>query len=77
MTGRPTLGRSRTRSPPNPPPGFGIAGMLMVEGYGTVDPAAYETPPPMTALSYSSRLIEIASSGKHYDVKVDPISLRG
>ena len=33
-------------------------------------------PPPMTALSYKSRLIELASSGKHHDVKVDPISLQ-
>ena len=30
----------------------------------------------MTALSYASRLIDIASSGEHYDVKVDPVSLR-
>ena len=30
----------------------------------------------MTKLSYASRLIDIASSGKHHGVKVDPISLR-
>jgi hypothetical protein len=30
----------------------------------------------MTHLSYKSPLIDIASSGKHHDVKVDPISLR-
>jgi len=30
----------------------------------------------MTRLSYRSRLIELASSGKHYDVKVDPVSLQ-
>ena len=29
----------------------------------------------MTCLSYRSRLIELASSGKHHDVKVDPVSL--
>jgi hypothetical protein len=28
----------------------------------------------MTYLSYRSRLIEIASSGKHHDVKVDEVS---
>ena len=50
--------------------------MLHVEGYHQRDPAGYATPPPMTALSYKSRLVEIAASGKHNDVKVDPVSLR-
>ncbi len=50
--------------------------MLMVEGYSTTDPAAYRAPPPMIALSYRSRLIELCASGKHYDVKVDPIGLQ-
>ena len=31
---------------------------------------------PMKHLSYKSRLIEMASSGKHYDVKLDATSLR-
>ena len=31
---------------------------------------------PMQYLSLRSPLIEMASSGKHYDVKVDPLSLR-
>jgi hypothetical protein len=75
MTGRPSWGVAYQK-PADPPPGFGIAGMLMVEGYSTVDPAAYKAPPPMISLSYKSRLIEIASSGTHHDVKVDPISLR-
>ena len=30
----------------------------------------------MTALSYKSRLVDLASSGEHYDVKVDELSLR-
>jgi len=47
----------------------------MVEGYHQRDPVAYKTPEPMTRLSYRSRLIEIASSGKHNNVKVDPVSL--
>jgi hypothetical protein len=38
--------------------------------------AKYATLQPMTALSYKSPLIELAASGKHYDVKVDPVSLR-
>ena len=48
----------------------------MVEGFDQRDPEAYQTPKPMTALSYKSRLIVLASSGKHHDVKVDPVSLR-
>ena len=75
MTGRPTWG-SPYHMPAKPPGGWGIANMLMVEGYDQRDPAAYRTPPPMTHLSYNSRLIEIASRGTHHDVKVDPISLR-
>jgi hypothetical protein len=75
LTGRPTWGRPY-ETPAEPPPGFGIANTLMVEAYGKTDPQAYATPKPMTALSYKSRLIELASSGDHYDVRVDPISLR-
>jgi len=75
FTGRPTWGKPY-KPPADPPPGFGIADMIVVEGYGTRDPAAYRTPEPMTRLSGRSRLIEIASSGKHHGVKVDPESLR-
>jgi hypothetical protein len=74
LVGRPTWG-APYRPPEKPAPGFGIAGCLLVEGYGTVDPQAYITPLPMTSLSYRSKLIEIASSGKHHDVKVDDVSL--
>jgi hypothetical protein len=48
----------------------------MVEAYDTRDPRAYQTPRPMTRLSYRSRLIEIASSGEHHKVKVDEVSRR-
>ncbi len=75
FTGNPAWGRAYVM-PKNPPPGFGIADMIMVEGYHQRDPVAYATPPPMTKLSYKSRLIERASSGKHHGVKVDPVSLR-
>ena len=75
LTGRPAWGRPYQK-PADPPPGFGFAGMIMVEGYDQRDPVAYQTPEPMTSLSYKSRLIERASSGKHHDVKVDPVSLR-
>ena len=58
-------------------PGYGIAGAIPVEaGYGQNDPRALVTLPPMQYLSYKSRLIELAASGKHYDVKVDMESLR-
>ncbi len=73
LTGWPTWGTPYQR-PPVVPPGFGIANMLMVEGYDQRDPAAYKTPVPMTALSYKSPLVEICSGGEHYGVKVDEIS---
>ncbi len=75
LIGRPAWGQPYQK-PANPPPGFGIANVLMVEGYGTVDPRAYQTPRPMIALSYNSRLIDIASSGRHYGVRVDPENLQ-
>ena len=75
LIGRPTWGQPY-KKPERPVPGFGIANMLMVEGYGTIDPLAYRTPKPMTRLSYNSPLVEIAASGKHYGVEVDPISLQ-
>ena len=73
LIGRPTWGEPY-RLPKDPVPGFGIAGCFMVEAFSTVDPKAYVTPPPMTSLSYRSKLIELVSSGKHYNVKVDEIS---
>ena len=75
LIGRPTWGKPYQK-PQDPPPGFGIADTILVEAYGTVDPAAYRTPKPMTFLSYKSRLVHLCSSGKHYDVKVDPVSLQ-
>ncbi len=75
LTGQPAWGAAYVM-PEDPPPGFGIAGMLMVEGYDQRDPVAYQTPAPMTKLSYTSKLIEIASSGEHHDVVVDPVNLR-
>jgi hypothetical protein len=74
LIGRPTWGEPY-RVPDKPPPGFGIAGCLIVEGYGQIDPLGYATPKPLTALSYRSKLIEIASSGQHHDVKVDDRNL--
>jgi hypothetical protein len=74
LIGRPTWGKAYAR-PENPPPGFGIANTILVEGYSTTDPRAYVTPPAMTFLSYRSRLVELAASGKHYGVKADPVSV--
>ena len=57
-------------------PGFGIAGAIPVEtAYGQGDPRGLTTLRPMQFLSCKSRLIELAASGKHYDVKVDPKDL--
>jgi hypothetical protein len=75
LIGRPTWGQPYL-APENPAPGFGIAGCLLVEGYGTTDPKGYVTPPPMTSLSYRSKLIELVSSGQHHDVQVDDLSLQ-
>jgi len=54
----------------------GIAGALKAENYDQRDPAGYATIRPMQHLSYTSRLIELCSSGKHYDVKLDGKDLR-
>lgn len=75
LIGQPTWGKPY-ELPKECPPGFGIADTLLVESYGKLDPVAYQTPPPMTRLSYRSRLVDIASSGKHHGVQVDPISLQ-
>jgi hypothetical protein len=75
LIGNPTWGAAYN-PPDNPPAGFGIADTILVEAYDQRDPAAYVTPEPMTRLSYKSRLVEIASGGKHHDVKVDELSRR-
>lgn len=64
----------------NPVPGgragYGIAGAIPVESaFGPSDPRGLTTLRPMQYLSAASRLVELASSGKHYDVKADPLSL--
>jgi hypothetical protein len=69
LTGRPSWGRPY-KQPKNPPPGWGYADTIMVEAFGRTDPTAYQTPKPMTRLSYKSRLIELASSGKHHEVQI-------
>jgi hypothetical protein len=58
--------------------GFGLAGALPVETMtpGINDPEELTTLRPMQFLSYKSPLIEMASSGEHHDVRVDPLSLR-
>jgi len=58
-------------------PGYGIAGAIPVESsYGQNDARGLTTLRPMQYLSYQSRLVEFSAGGKHYDVKVDPLSLR-
>jgi hypothetical protein len=57
-------------------PGYGIAGVIPVESaYDQNDPAALTTLKPMQHLSYASRLVELAGSGTHHDVRADPLSL--
>jgi hypothetical protein len=50
-------------------PGYGIAGAIPVESMPVIESQLYATLRPMQYLSYRSRLVEIASSGKHYGVK--------
>ena len=57
------------------PPGFDIAGTLHVEAFDQRDPVAYATTEPMKSLSWKSRLIELASSGDHYGLEMDSVSL--
>ena len=81
LIGAPTWNRPYV-PPKNPPPGFGIAKPLFVEGFDQRDPVGYTTPKPMTRLSYASPLIEIARTGKHPKhpemrfKSVDAVSLR-
>lgn len=57
-------------------PGFGISAAIPVESvYGQSDPRGLTTLRPRQYLASASRLIDLASSGKHYDVKADPVSL--
>jgi len=58
--------------------GTGIAGTLRVEDNASrgTDARYYATVPPMSALSYKSRLIEIAMSGKHNDVRIAGVELQ-
>jgi hypothetical protein len=68
-------------------PGYGLAGAFPVYGLTSnetypLDPATdaataiWRTMRPRQYLSLRSRLIDMASSGEHYDVTVDPLSLR-
>jgi hypothetical protein len=52
----------------------GLAGVIMSEKYDHRDPAAYRTLPPLTYLSYRSKLLDLATSGRHHGVKVDETS---
>ncbi len=54
----------------------GIAGAIMAENFAQSDPESYVTFRPMQHLSFKSKLIEIAMSGEHHGVKVDPVGLR-
>ena len=57
-------------------PGYGIAGAIPVEsGYDANDPRGLTTLWPLQYLAGNSRLIDLATSGQHYDVQVDPLSL--
>jgi hypothetical protein len=70
-----TLGRKRSLAGDFPGPcEGGIANTILAEAHPW-RPADYGVLQPMTRLSGASRLIELASSGKHYETKADPESL--
>jgi len=47
-----------------------LAGLLIVEAFGTLDPFSIQTLPPFSAFSPVSTLIHYAMSGEHYGVRV-------
>ena len=47
-----------------------LAGVFVVEGYGTDDPASYKTLPPYSVYSPMSQIVHHAMSGEHNGVKV-------
>jgi len=71
-----TLGAKRTHSG-----GFtrncdgGVAGSLLPMVY-PLRPEDDRTLPPMTTMSYKSKLVENATSGQHHEVEVDSLSAR-
>lgn len=72
------VGSWRNPVPDTGQPGYGIAGAIPVESLGRNrdDPKTYATVRPMQFLSYTSKLIRRAMSGRHHKVRVDPLSLR-
>jgi len=50
-----------------------LAGLFIVEGYGTTDPENLETLPPYSAYSPLSKLVQNAVSGKHHGIKVSGV----
>jgi len=71
-----TLGKRRNCSDHFPSNAEGgIAGTILAMVY-PLGPQHDKTIPPMTTLSYRSKLIDIAMSGKHNNVRVDDVSLQ-
>ena len=70
-----TLGARRSFPGSFPAGEGGVAGTIIAENRPW-RPQDYATLPPMTKLSYTSKLIYNAMSGKHNGVKLDPLSLR-
>ncbi|UDQ98777.1 hypothetical protein AAEX28_01505 [Lentisphaerota bacterium WC36G] len=53
-----------------------IAGVLIVEAYDRNDPASLRTLPAYSSFSPVSKLVKIAASGKHHDIKMNNDELR-
>ena len=69
VSGATPWGRSKEKDEHGVPKN--IAGLFVVEGYDTCDPANLKTLPPYSAYSPVSRLVHNATSGEHHDVKVE------
>ena len=75
LIGRPTLGRALS-TPPQAAARLGHRRHAHGRGLRHDRPAGLRHAQADDALSYNSRLIELASSGKHYDVQVDAVNLQ-
>jgi len=71
LTSRPATGKNYNSEPYLTLVRRNDMGIIHVEGG-----SGYATIPPMTYLSYNSRLIDIAMNGKHHDVKIEGTELQ-
>ncbi len=74
VSGKTPWGRAKNRDKNNVPEN--VAGLFIVEGYGTNDPDNLRTLPPYSAYSPVSRLVHNAMSGEHNGIRVQGEDLK-